>query len=134
MYTADQICRLEKTRDSILGPPGEMSDKKAKFDKTTSSYIGGLAFERSRHAVPTRNGERCYGIATTFQERRSLDAPSAGSKYGEGMDDDVRMRKEILEVRHDVRARFEICQPVMFLARRLLGNERPVAGASRLNR
>ena len=84
-----------------------MSDKKAKFDKKASGYIRGVAFERSRHALATRNGDRCYSIATTFQEPRSLDAPSAGSKYGEGIDADVRMRKEILEVRLDVRATFE---------------------------
>ncbi|KAF8222304.1 hypothetical protein L208DRAFT_1323385, partial [Tricholoma matsutake] len=40
----------------------------------------------------------CYGIATTFQEPRSLDAPSTGSKYGDGMDADVHMRKDILEL------------------------------------
>ena len=134
MYNADQIRRLEQTRESILGPPGKMSDKKARFNKKASGYIGGVAFKRSRHAVPTRNGDRCYGIATTFQEPRSLDAPSAGSKYGDGMDADVRMRKDILEVCHEVRARFEISRHVMSLARRVLGNERPGAGARRVSR
>ena len=99
---------MEQTRDAILGPPREMSDKKAKFNKNAAGYVGGVAFERSRHAVATRNGDRCYSIATTFQEPRSLDAPSAGLKYGEGIDADVRMRKEILEVHLDVRARLEI--------------------------
>lgn len=125
---------MEQTREAILGPPGEMSDKKAKFDKKISGYTGGVAFERSRRAVATRNGDRCYSIATTFQEPRSLDAPSSGSKYGEGMDADVRMRKEILEVRRDVRVRCEISRHFMFLAWRLLGNERPGAGARRFDR
>ena len=66
VYNADRLRRMEQTRDVILGPPGEMSDKKAKFDKKASGYIGGVTFERTHHTVEMQNGERCYGIATTF--------------------------------------------------------------------
>jgi hypothetical protein len=75
-----------------------MSDKKAKFNRKTSSYIGGLRIERTDWAVSMHNGDQCYSMSTTFQDARSLDAPSAGSKYRVGMDDNIRLRNEVIRV------------------------------------
>lgn len=97
-YQPKQLRRLEETREAILGPLELMSDKKAKFDRKTLSYIRGLRIERTDRAVSTRNGDRCYSMSTTFQDPRSLDAPSAGSKYRAGMDDDIRLRNEVIRV------------------------------------
>jgi hypothetical protein len=97
-YQPEQLRQLEETWEAVLGPLELMSDKKAKFDRKTSSYIGGLRIKRTDQAVSMRNGNQCYFMSTTFQDARSLDAPSAGSKYRAGMDDDIWLRNEIIRV------------------------------------
>ena len=89
-YALSDIIRMlddvQSTRDEMLGPRSERTSQK-------------VFFENHRRAEPVRNGPRCYGHNSMFQQTRVLASPPAALKtYEDGPDDYQKMVRDYIRV------------------------------------
>lgn len=85
-------------REKMLGKESEMTVEKPVLKN--GIYKGGIAWERSHQAVNLGHAPRSYILSTSVQNPKMMEGPAKSVKVeGTCMDEDEKMRKEVLRVR-----------------------------------
>ena len=88
--------RVELARMAALGPEEELGWNKPKFEN--GEFSGGILFERSGRAVNVSGSPRAYTLAISYENMRSVHAPSPGNKATDHDLENLLLRKELLYV------------------------------------
>jgi hypothetical protein len=85
----------------LLGDPKKITESKAKIDSESGEYVGGIEFERHASASSIQPSNRAYGLSTSIQLARNMDAPHKGRKtVGNPLSERGTMIKKVLRVRY----------------------------------
>jgi hypothetical protein len=91
---------MKETQKELLGDPDMVTAGKARLDESTGEYVGGIAFERDPSAISIHPNSRAYGLATSIQLARNLDAPHRGRKtLGKHLNRRAWLTRKILKVK-----------------------------------
>lgn len=87
--------RFVEVNTAVLGP----RELRSPFKPERGAASGGTRFERMPHSVSVKKkGDRAYTLGPTTQHAPNLVGPTANAKVIGELDEEMKLRKEMLDV------------------------------------
>ncbi|TFK59843.1 hypothetical protein BDN72DRAFT_905486 [Pluteus cervinus] len=105
---------MEEVRELLLGDEDKIDDQKPR--KEDGQYRGGIAFERSDHAICVFPGNRAYFCSLSVQQQKTMIAPGAGNKRPPQppLDPHIAMKSKLVKVGGKATARgLDLLEPAL---------------------
>jgi hypothetical protein len=90
---------LREAQAQLLGDERKITQSKAKLNAESGEYVGRIELERDPSATSIQPSNRAYGISTSIQLARNMDAPHKGRKtVGRALTNRGKMVRTLLSV------------------------------------